>query len=316
MKRNDAKEVFDIPTFNKIFPFMMKHRCDALVYQTLYLDMTKTVEFVRSYNKEHATDGSLRLKVFYVFVAAMMRTIAVRDSLNRFIASHRYWQRNELSLNFIIKENFTDEAPEHSSPIVIDPKATLVEVAKIIDAKIEEARNSDKTLNDTDGAIRFFMRFPYWFINLVVKIAAFLDKKGKAPAVLREADGLHTSIFISNLGSIGLGVGTTQHHLYEWGTTSLFAAIGPVERALSEDENGNAIKKYKMGIGLTVDERIVDGFYFVKSFMFLQDLLNNPEELLKVPTLPPPPLTKREYKAKLKRERKELKAKNKAKKSN
>ena len=53
-----------------------------------------------------------------------------------------------------------------------------------------------------------------------------------------------------------------------------------------------------MEVGFTVDERITDGFYFTQSIKLLQHLLNNPEELLERPTLPPPPLTKAEYKKK------------------
>lgn len=313
MKRNDAKEVFDIPTYNKIFPFMMKRRCDALVFQTINLDMTPAVEFVREYNKEHP-DAKFRMKIFYVFVAALMRTFAMRPELNRFIANSHYWQRNELSINFVIKETFTDEAPEHSTPMTIAPDATLDEVAKQLDDIINTARSDDSSDDDTDNAIRFFTKFPAWVIRLVVSIAGWLDKRGKAPSILRDADGLHTSVFVSNLGSIGLSEGATQHHLYEWGTTSVFVTMGALNRTVSFDEKtGDLIKRYGMVLGATIDERIADGFYFVRSFMFLQQLLQNPKLLMERPVLPPPILTKKEFDAKIKAERKAAKEKNTAK---
>lgn len=301
MKRNDAKEVFDIPVFNKFFPFLMKRRCDALVYQTITFDMTNAVEFVRRYNKEHPDEG--RLKVFSLYVAAMMRLMALRPELNRFIAGSRYWQRNELSVNFIIKESFDDHAPERSDPLVIPHDATLPEVAKLINDKIDEARSED---GDTtaDEAIGLFMKFPKWVIKAIVGIAGFLDHHGKAPAILREADGMHTSLYISNLGSIGLMAGPTFHHLYEWGTTSMFQTMGSVNRRVVFDEDGKVTKKYDMTVGVTLDERICDGFYFVKSFMILQDLINHPEKLMERPELPPPLMTKKEYQAKMKAEKK------------
>lgn len=301
MKRNDAKEVFDIPNFNKIFPFMMKRRCDALVFQTLNLDMTRTVEFVRQYNKEHP-EAEFRMKVFYVFIAAMMRLIAVRPELNRFIANYKYWQRNELSVNFVIKESFTDDAPEHSSPIVVRPDAILPEIARQVDDTINEARSAGSD-DQTDNAIRFFTRFPNWVVNLVVSTAGWLDKKGKAPAILRMVDGLHTSLYISNLGSIGLMAGATQHHLYEWGTTSIFLTLGALNRRITFEEDGTTVKKYEMTVGSTVDERITDGFYFVKSYMMLQDFLLNPEILMERPELPPPIKTKKEYYAMVKEQK-------------
>jgi len=302
MKRNDAKMVYDIPTFNRIFPFLMKRRCDALVYHTCEFDVTKTVEYIRAYN---ATKPEMRLKFFYVFCAALMRTIAMRPELNRFIASYRYWQRNELSMNFVVKESFTDDAPETSNPLVFDHNMTLLDYAKVIDDYINKSRKISMEDNLTDETISFFMHFPVWVISLVVRIARLLDRRGKAPSLLRDADGLHTSVFVSNLGSIGIIGGSPQHHLYEWGTTSLFVTLGGLERKREFDDNGKVISsKETVKVGCTVDERITSGFYFVKSMMYFQDLLSHPEKLEEVPDLPPEPLTKRQYTAKIKAERK------------
>lgn len=305
MKRNDAKMVYDIPTFNRIFPFLMKRRCDALVYHAYELDVTNTVKYIREYN---ATKPELRMKFFYVFSAALMRTIAMRPELNRFIASYRYWQRNELSMNFVVKEDFTDEAPETSNPLVFDPKMTLQDYAKIIDDYINKSRNLSEENNYTDETISFFMHFPVWVISLVVKIARLLDRRGKAPAALRAADGLHTSVFVANLGSIGIIGGSPHHHLYEWGTTSLFVTIGGLQRKREFDDDGKLLSsKETVQVGCTVDERITSGFYFIKSMAYFQHLLDHPEELEQVPDLPPAPLTKKEYKAKLKAEKKAAK---------
>lgn len=302
MKRNDAKQVYDIPTYNRIFPFLMRRRCDALVFHSYELDVSNVVKYIRAYN---AQKPEIRMKFFYVFTAALMRTIAMRPELNRFIASYRYWQRNELSMNFLVKENFTDEAPETSNPLVFDPKMTLKDYARELEIYINKSRDIKQDANATDAAISFFMHFPVWFISLVVKIARFLDIKGIAPSALREADGLHTSVFVANLGSIGIMGGSPHHHLYEWGTTSLFVALGGLERKREFDEDGNIIStRETVQIGCTVDERITSGFYFIKSMAYFQELLNHPEELEKVPELPPRTLTKQEYKAKLKAEKK------------
>ena len=306
MKRNDAKMVYNISTYNRIFPYLMKRRCDALVYHAYELDVTNVAKYIRAYN---AQKPEIRMKFFYVFSAALMRTIAMRPELNRFIASYRYWQRNELSMNFVVKENFTDEAPETSNPLVFDPKMTLPEYAKILDDYINQSRNLNQNSNSTDEAIGFFMHFPVWFISFVVHVARLLDKRGKAPSSLRAADGLHTSVFVANLGSIGITGGSPYHHLYEWGTTSLFVTLGMLERKREFDDDGKILStKETVRIGCTVDERITSGFYFIKSMGYFQHLLDHPEELEKVPELPPAPLTKKEYKAKLKAERKAAKA--------
>ncbi|MDY4611281.1 MAG: 2-oxo acid dehydrogenase subunit E2 [Sphaerochaetaceae bacterium] len=292
MRRNDATLVVDVPQYRRIIPHIMKRRCDALVYQTVEIDLTKTVQFVRQQNRLHPQDHPYR--VFEVFIAAIMRTIALRPEVNRFVARYQYWQRNELSLNFVIKEDYTDEAPEHSTPIVMKPDMTLPEMALIINKTIEEARKPANE-NFTDEAIGFFLHFPLWIVRMVVNLARFLDHMGKAPTALRDADGLHTSVFISNLGSIGLAGGSPHHHLYEWGTTSMFVTMGTLRRNRLRNGEKTTFTD-TMEVGFTVDERVTDGFYFTNTIRTFQDLLNNPEKLLERPTLPPPPKTKKQWK--------------------
>lgn len=292
MRRNDATLVADVPQYRRIIPHIMKRRCDSLVYQTVEIDLTKTVQFVRQQNHLHPKDHQYR--VFEVFIAAVMRTIALRPEVNRFVARYQYWQRNELSLNFVIKEDYTDEAPEHSTPITMQPDMTLPEMAQIINKTIEEARKPSNE-NFTDEAIGFFLRFPLWVVRMVINTAKILDHFGRAPKALREADGLHTSVFIANLGSIGLAGGSPHHHLYEWGTTSMFVTMGTLQR--NRIRNGEKTSfTDTMEVGFTVDERVTDGFYFTNTIRMFQDFLNNPERLLERPTLPPPPKTKKQWK--------------------
>ncbi|MDT4761861.1 2-oxoacid:acceptor oxidoreductase [Sphaerochaeta sp. PS] len=293
-KRNDAIRIYEVPTYKQIFPYIMPKRCDSLVYQNMVLDLTNAVAFIKQ-NKR--PDGST-YRIFELFIAALMRTISLRPELNRFVANYKYWQRTELSVNFIVKEDYKDDAPEHSMPLYFTPEMTLPEISKIIDDAII-AQREPANENFTDKAILFFMGFPNWFIKMLVGLAGFLDRKGNAPKALRDADGLHTTIFISNMGSIGLGGGSPHHHLYEWGTTSLFATMGILRRV---HKTVGDVKTHSdtMEVGFTVDERITDGFYFTKSIKLLQDLLNEPVLLTMKPTLPPPPLTKKEYKRKRK----------------
>ncbi|MFA6688228.1 MAG: 2-oxoacid:acceptor oxidoreductase [Sphaerochaetaceae bacterium] len=292
MRRNDATLVVDVPQYRRIFPHIMKKRCDSLVYQTVEIDLTKTVQFVKQQNRLHPDEHQYR--VFEIFVAAVMRTIALRPEVNRFVARYNYWQRKEHSLTFVIKEDYTDEAPEHSSPIIMDPNMTLPEMAAIIDRTIREARQPSIE-NFTDEAIGFFLRFPLCIVRAVINLARILDYFGKAPKALREADGLHTSVFVANLGSIGLAGGSPHHHLYEWGTTSMFVTMGTLRRTRTRLGDKTTFKD-TMEVGFTVDERVTDGFYFMNTIRLFQELLNNPERLLERPVLPPPPKTKKEYK--------------------
>ncbi|MBQ1715322.1 MAG: 2-oxo acid dehydrogenase subunit E2, partial [Firmicutes bacterium] len=90
-------------------------------------------------------------------------------------------------------------------------------------------------------------------------------------------DPNYASAFITNLGSIHLKSG--YHHLSNWGTTSLFVIIGERKMKPFFDEKGNVTMKMVNDIGLTIDERIADGFYYAKSVRLLKKLAENPELL-------------------------------------
>ncbi|MGH0053699.1 MAG: 2-oxoacid:acceptor oxidoreductase [Sphaerochaetaceae bacterium] len=294
-KRNDAVRIYDIPPYKQIFPYIMPKRCESLVYQNMVLDLTGTVHFI----KHHKSSEGRSYRVFEVFLAAILRTIALRPELNRFVANYQYWQRKEISLNFVVKESYADEAPEHSMPLYFTPEMTLDEIADIVNQAIIEQRQTS-TSNFTDKAILYFLRFPRRIVRMVVGTARLLDRYGKAPQALRAADGLHTSLFVSNMGSIGLGGGSPHHHLYEWGTTSVFVTMGLLKRT-RYTEGSRTLSRDTMEVGFTVDERITDGYYFTQSIKLFQSLLRDPSPLLEKPQeLPSPPLSKREYKRKLK----------------
>ncbi|MCH3908451.1 MAG: 2-oxo acid dehydrogenase subunit E2 [Sphaerochaeta sp.] len=299
MGRNDAKRVWDIPTLIQIYPFMMKRRCDSMVFQTVTIDVTNILTFI----KDHTSSQGKKYRMFEVVLGAMVRLMAERPELNRFIAGKRYWQRNEISVNFVVKENLADDAPEHSTPLYFTPEMSFDEVA----CKIEDTIIAGQTPHSegyTDRAIGFFLHFPTWFISMVVGIAGWMDRHGIAPKALRDADGLHTSAFVSNMGSIGLDGTSPHHHLYEWGTTSIFMTMGMMKRTKLPDGTWRA----SMEFGFTVDERITDGWYFTQSLRVFEKYLQEPELLLQPAKLPPPLLSKKQYQAKLRAERKQAKA--------
>lgn len=303
-RRPDATFVAGLPPFKRIFPYIMPKRVDSIVYHQFNVDLTEGVRFIKQLNKDQPGDHKYR--IFELFLAALLRTIATRPHLNRFIMNYDCWQRNELSLNFVVKEDYTDEAPEHTAIIYFDPDMTFPEIASLINKTIENSRKGGSD-NDTDAAIEFFLHFPKFLLRFLVALIGFLDVKGLAPKALRDADGLHASAFVANLGSINL-MGSPHHHLYEWGTTSLFITMGALRRKRVIDEKGNRNFIDTMEIGVSLDERISDGFYFIKSMQVLQDYLYDPEQLMEPASLPKANPTRKEV-AKQKRAMKKARKK-------
>ncbi|MFA5468814.1 MAG: 2-oxo acid dehydrogenase subunit E2 [Sphaerochaetaceae bacterium] len=302
--RNDATYVADIIPYKRIFPYIMPRRADSLVYHKFAINMTEGVKFVKKMNREQP--GEHQYRVFELFLAAMLRTIAMRPHLNRFLMNYETWQRNELSLNFVVKEDYTDEAPEHSAILYFEPDMIFTEFATIINKNIEDSRAGGRD-NETDRAIEFFLHFPKIILRMLVAIIGFIDRRGIAPKALRDADGLHCTAFVANLGSINLQ-SSPHHHLWEWGTTSIFVTMGKLQRRRIVDEEGNRTFEDTMDIGVTLDERIADGFYFIKTMQLLQDYLDSPEKLMERPELPPRGPTLKEMRKKRRAEKRSRRA--------
>ena len=113
-----------------------------------------------------------------------------------------------------------------------------------------------------------------------MRFACFLDRHGWVPRSLIATDPCYASVVLSNLGSIQLHAG--YHHLCNWGTNSIFGVIGEKKKRPFYDEDGNMEMRDSLDLGLTVDERIADGYYFSKTIRLLRKLLENPE-LLELP---------------------------------
>ena len=98
-----------------------------------------------------------------------------------------------------------------------------------------------------------------------------------APQALIGTDPNHASIFLSNLGSIGLEGG--YHHLVNWGTNSCFVVLGKKYRKMDYLPDGSSDLHEVIPLGITLDERIADGYYYSGTVALVKKLLSQPELL-------------------------------------
>ena len=66
----------------------------------------------------------------------------------------------------------------------------------------------------------------------------------------------------------------------------MFVALGEKKLRPFYDEQGNVTMRDSIDLGLTIDERIADGYYYSKTMRLLRKLLENPE-LLETPLSEP-----------------------------
>ena len=270
--RRDGALLKNIHAMHLVMPLMYPNRCDNEAFIGERIDLTNVMAYLE---KKNASNPEYKYNLFQVMIAAMLKTITLRPKLNRFIANQSMYLRNEVSAAFTVKKIFSDNGAEALAIIHSKGSDTIDTVHDEIFRQISLCR-SDK-VDDGTKSLNLVQKVPGPLLKLVGALLRFLDKRGWIPYEIIKGDPYYSSVVLTNLGSIRLDAG--YHHLTNWGTTSVFCAIGEIKKRPFYDEEGNVTMRQSVKIGLTIDERLADGYYYSKSVRLLKKLLENPELL-------------------------------------
>lgn len=273
--RSDGYRIKNVQPFFLIIPYVMKTRVDSQVYFGDDMDITNAERFVR----EHQEDMP-GLKLFHIVLAATIRTYSQRPYLNRFVISSKIYQRKDIPVSMIIKKRINASGEETLVKPVFERDATLKDVVDTFNELVEENK-AEVSQNGTDSTAKIIGNLPHWLVKAVVDFLMWMDRRNILPHALNKVSPFHTGIFLTNVGSIGIE--PIYHHLYEFGTTSLFLAMGKKRVVIHQDDEGNIKRQKFIGFKLVADERICDGQYFAESCKMLMNFIKHPEKLLTPP---------------------------------
>lgn len=271
--RPDGVWLKDLPSMNRIVPGIMPNRADNEAFISVDIDFRPLQAYLAKKNEGRTED---RYTFFHVISAAIGKAFVLRPRMNRFICNYRVYQRDKITVAFTVKKKFDDRAEEALAFLTYDEKETMDSYYEKIMHVIHDTK-SDDVKDTSTGAMDIVSKLPQWVINLIVKIVLSLDKHGWAPQSLIGTDPNHASIFLSNLGSIGLEVG--YHHLVNWGTNSCFIVIGKKHLKMIHNTDGTEDLHEVIPLGITLDERIADGYYYSGTVALVKELLEHPELL-------------------------------------
>lgn len=274
--RYDGYRVKKVDPFFLLVPHIMKKRVDSQVFFEEEVDITELEKFVR----RHGETDIPGLKMYHLIAAACVRLYSQRPCLNRFCIHGRIFARNNMRICMSILKGQSEGAESTIIKPEFELEDTLQDVVRKFNAIIDENRQ-EATENGTDATAGFLGHMPVFLARFAVNLLAFLDRRGIMPKMLNEISPFHTSLFITNLGSIGIK--PVYHHIYEFGTTSIFVAMGKKRTVREIEADGTIIKKRKIDIKVVADERICDGHYYATSMRMLAKLLQHPERLLVPP---------------------------------
>lgn len=269
--RSDGVELKHISPEFKLIPNFMTERSDSQVFFNQDIVVTPIDEYIT----KKAEEGE-KLSYMHVIFAATLRILAERPKLNRFAINGRVYSRNTLTISLTIKKNMTDNGDESTLKIPFDGTENIFEVRDKIDKLVKENKETEDDVSGTDKAANMLTKVPTSLIKFAVWAIKKLDKHGHLPKSLIKVSPFHTSAYITNVAS--LGINSIYHHLYNFGTTSMFLAMGKRKKSyVYEDDE---IKEERcINIAFVGDERICDGHYYANSFRKLCKYLAKPELL-------------------------------------
>ena len=272
--RPDGRRIGNIDPIVAITPYLMPMRCDSQVFLSHELDYEMLTRYIA---RKMADDE--RVTFMQIIVAAYVRAVSTHPEVNRYIMNKQYFSRNNCTVSFtLLKDPQDADKGETVVKIKFDLTDTIFDVRDRMNAAVTANRGEEKK-NFADKLASVVVKIP-GFATGVVALVRLLDRYGLMPGAFLDALPFHTGMFITNNASIGLH--HVNHHIYNFGSTSLFFAIGSVSKA-AVVEDGKARMKRFLPIGATADERVCSGAHYAGFFADMVCYLNHPELLEKEP---------------------------------
>lgn len=269
--RKDARRCKDVQGTNQICIDLKPKVYMAELYLNEKVDVTNLLKYLDKKKKE----GN-RVTFFHAVALAIGKTIYNRPILNRFVSNRHVYEHNEVALSFVAKIEFEDNAEEVLNVFPIEEDENIFTLSKKISDRITAIREKKSTGSGANDVVDKVAKLPNIIRIPIVGILKWLDKHGWLPGFIIEDNLYYSSMVLSNLGT--LHCSAIYHNVTEFGTCPGLITMGEI---YSEEviKNGKKEVRQFCDFGMTIDERIGDGFYFIKSIKLMEYILDNPELL-------------------------------------
>jgi hypothetical protein len=267
--RPDGKLSQGVPDYRRVMPYLMRRRNESVFFAEQSIDMTRTERFIAAHNGAHP---HMTITPFHIVLWASVQTLDRFPRLNRFVAGGRLYDRDGIWISCSAKKELVDGSPLVVIKRRFDPSEPFDEMVAALKLMIAGSRGEKDGYTDRELAL--VLKLQGLPLRGLMGIERFADAFGLLPRAYIERDPLFASMFIANLGSLGMDAGF--HHLYEYGSVSLFCTIGSIQRL-----DGS---KPSLALRFSYDERIEDGMYAHEGLEHLKSLVEDPASFIGVDT--------------------------------
>ena len=269
------KRVKNLSGMGQIMLDIKPNRCDSDVFINKKIDVTNLVKYIEKNN----VDENNKLTYFHAFMMAIGMTIYNRPKLNYYVRNRHLYEHKDIVISFVAKTDVNDKSEEMMILVKIKKNDNIFTIREKINKELNKYRNnkSNDFKKGANSAIDILAKFPNIIRIPVVGLLKWCDKIGILPKSLCEDNLYYSSMIVSNLGSIKCD--SIYHNITNFGTCSGLLTIGQIKKEEIINEKGKKEIRDIVEFGVNLDERIGDGYYFIKSLKLLEYILDNPKLL-------------------------------------
>ena len=208
-RRKDGQIDKSVDIFERIMPIIMKERNDALVYIKKEVQLDGMNEYIQKKKQE-----GIDISHMEIIFTALARVLKEKPKINRFVMSGEMYKRNDIEIAVVVKPKLEEDVKESVVKFKFKGSEKIEEVSKKIKEEVTKIRNN--TNNNTEDFVDKLKNIPTIVLKIAINTLMFLDKINLLPKNIIDLSPFHSSIFVTNVGSIGLD--KIYHHIYNFGT--------------------------------------------------------------------------------------------------
>ena len=266
--RVDGRVAGDVPGYRRFMPALMPTRNGSIVFLDQVVQVAAAERFVAETRAAHP---ELHPTLFHLVLWSLGRMFDAHPHLNRFLAGGRLYDRDGIWISFTVKTELSEDGTLVEVKHRCDPTQPFADFVRDIETSVAEARAGAEALVDKELSV--FLQLPPLLRRGVVLLAGVANDLNLLPRAFIEGDPFFASVFVTNLGSVGIDA--AFHHLYEYGTIPMFCTFGLVHDGVVA-RDGEPVVTRVASLKFSYDERVEDGLYAAKALQHLCSVLEDP----------------------------------------
>ena len=193
--RADGRKLRTIIPMQRIMPYIMATRNDALNMFDESFDVSKTDAFCRQKVKE----GYKNFGFLHVLIAAYVRMLSQHPEINRFISGQKIYARNTIEVVMVVKKEMHTDSPDTCIKVEFTPNDTIDEVYEKFNATVQSVVGQTDE-SSFDKLARVINYIPGLLLRWTVKFLFFLDYFGLIPRAITKLSPFHGSLIVTSMG--------------------------------------------------------------------------------------------------------------------